>query len=317
MAAAPAAPVLRCEGLVRRFGDRVAVDGVSFEIAPGETYGLLGPNGAGKTTTISMVAGVLSADSGTVTVAGRPIGIGAGEAKGAIGLVPQDVALYEDLTAVENLRFFGRLQGLAGARLRTRIADVLGVVGLEDRAGDRVDSYSGGMRRRANIAVGLLHDPRLLILDEPTVGVDPQSRNQILESIETLGGAGLAVLYTTHYMEEAERLCDRVAIIDQGRIVAEGTRQALVEQIGEHDRVVIEAEGDLGELAARVGRIAGVVAARAAGARMEVLADRAGRVLAPIVGEAETAGVQIVAVDVREPDLEAVFLHLTGKALRD
>ena len=317
MAAAPAAPVLRCEGLVRRFGDRVAVDGVSFEIAPGETYGLLGPNGAGKTTTISMVAGVLSADAGTVTVAGRAIGIGAGEAKRAIGLVPQDVALYEDLTAVENLRFFGRLQGLTGARLRTRTAEVLAVVGLEDRAGDRVDSYSGGMRRRANIAVGLLHDPRLLILDEPTVGVDPQSRNQILESIETLGGAGLAVLYTTHYMEEAERLCDRVAIIDQGRIVAEGTRQALVEQIGEHDRVVIEADGDTSELATRAGRVSGVISARATGPRMEVLAERAGRVLAPIVGEAESAGVQITSVEVREPDLEAVFLHLTGKALRD
>ncbi|HSD03358.1 MAG TPA: ABC transporter ATP-binding protein [Gaiellales bacterium] len=317
MTAAPPGPALRCRGLVRTFGDRVAVDGVSFEIAAGETYGLLGPNGAGKTTTISMVAGVLAADAGDVTIRGRPIGIGAGEAKRAIGLVPQDVALYEDLTAAENLRFFGRLQGLTGPHLRARIAEVLEVVGLEDRAGDRVSSYSGGMRRRANIAVGLLHDPALLILDEPTVGVDPQSRNQILESIETLGGAGLAVLYTTHYMEEAERLCDRVGIIDRGRIVAEGTRQALVERIGAHDRIVIEAEGPVEALAPEIGRIAGVASARAAGARLEVLGDGAGRLLAPIVAAADAAGVQIASVEVREPDLEAVFLHLTGRALRD
>jgi len=314
---ATAAPVLRCSGLVRRFGDRVAVDGVSFDIAPGETYGLLGPNGAGKTTTISMVAGVLAADAGSVTVCGAPMGIGAGAAKGSIGFVPQDVALYEDLTAAENLRFFGRLQGLSGPHLRERIGEVLEVVGLADRADDRIERYSGGMRRRANIAVGLLHQPRLLILDEPTVGVDPQSRNQILESVEALGGAGLAVLYTTHYMEEAERLCDRVGIIDQGRIVAEGTRRALVEQIGEHDRVVVAADGDLRGFAAQAGAIPGVVSAQAADGRVEVLADAAGSVLAPLVSAAERAGAHITAVEVREPDLEAVFLHLTGKALRD
>jgi ABC-2 type transport system ATP-binding protein len=300
---------------VRRFGERVAVDGIGFEIAPGETYGLLGPNGAGKTTTISMVAGILEPDAGTVAVAGLEMSTGAAPAKAAIGFVPQEVALYADLSAVENLRFFGRLQGLAGRRLAERIAAVLDVVGLADRGEDPIESYSGGMRRRANIAVGLLHEPALLILDEPTVGVDPHSRNQILESIETLGGAGLAVLYTTHYMEEAERLCDRVAIVDAGRLVAEGTRRELVARIGEHDRLVIAASGDLERFAERCRALPGVVSATVTGEGVEVLATLAGAVLAPVVAAAD--GARIGGIDVREPDLEAVFLHLTGRALRD
>jgi ABC-2 type transport system ATP-binding protein len=310
-------PLLRCEHLVRRFRDRVAVDDVSFEIARGEIYGLLGPNGAGKTTTISMVAGILQPDEGTITVAGRPLTTGAGPAKQLIGLVPQDIALYPDLTATENLQFFGRLQNLDGRRLAERMEAVLHVVGLTERAGDRVDDYSGGMKRRANIAVGLLHEPQLLILDEPTVGVDPQSRNQILESIETLGRAGLSVLYTTHYMEEAERLCDRVGIIDAGKIVAEGTRRELVARVGEHDRLRVSITGDIAGFAARCRAIAGVVEVDQVDGELEIVAESAGRVLAPIVDAAEADGVAVTGVAVREPDLEAVFLHLTGKALRD
>jgi ABC-2 type transport system ATP-binding protein len=310
-------PVLACAGLVRRFGERTAVDGVGFEIAPGETYGLLGPNGAGKTTTISIVAGVLRADAGSVRIAGEPLATGASRAKRRLGLVPQDVALYPDLTARENLRFFGRLQGMRGRRLAARIDEVLVVVGLADRADDRVEAYSGGMKRRANIAAGLLHEPQLLILDEPTVGVDPQSRNQILESIEALGASGMAVLYTTHYMEEAERLCDRVGIIDEGRLVAEGTRRELVARIGEHDRIRLDASGDLRALAGRLAALEGVVEATAAERRVEVLATSARAVLAPVIGAAEAAGVDVTAVDVVEPDHEAVFLHLTGKTLRD
>jgi ABC-2 type transport system ATP-binding protein len=310
-------PLLRCEHLARRFRDRVAVDDVSFEIARGEIYGLLGPNGAGKTTTISMVAGILQPDEGTITVAGRPLTTGAGPAKQLIGLVPQDIALYPDLTATENLQFFGRLQNLDGRRLAERIEAVLHVVGLTERAGDRVDDYSGGMKRRANIAVGLLHEPQLLILDEPTVGVDPQSRNQILESIETLGRAGLSVLYTTHYMEEAERLCDRVGIIDAGKIVAEGTRRELVARVGEHDRLRLSITGDIAGFAARCRAIAGVVEVDQVDGELEIVAESAGRVLAPIVDAAEADGVAVTGVAVREPDLEAVFLHLTGKALRD
>jgi ABC-2 type transport system ATP-binding protein len=311
------AALLQCVGLTRRFQERVAVDGVNFEIARGETYGLLGPNGAGKTTTISMVAGILRADAGTVTVDGEHITTGASPAKRRIGLVPQDIALYPDLTAIENLQFFGRLQSLDGPQLGERMAVVLDVVGLTDRAHDRIEDYSGGMKRRANIAVGLLHEPQLLILDEPTVGVDPQSRNQILESIEALGGAGLSVLYTTHYMEEAERLCDRVGIIDGGHIVAEGTRRELVARIGEHDRLHVEVAGD-GEAFASASRaIGGVVEVHRTDGAVDIVADGAARILPAVVDAAETSGAQITGVEVREPDLEAVFLHLTGRALRD
>ncbi len=230
-------PLLVCDDLVRRFGDVAAVDGVSFGIDHGETYGLIGPNGAGKTTTISMIAGLLAPDRGEARVAGIPIGPTATTAKARIGLVPQDLALYPDLSARENLRFFGRLQGLDRSELRRRVDEVLDLIGLADRADDLAKEYSGGMKRRLNIGIGLLHRPELLILDEPTVGVDPQSRNAILESIEALSVEGMGVLYTTHYMEEAERLCDRIGILDRGRMQAEGTRDELLRLTGEVDQV--------------------------------------------------------------------------------
>ena len=310
-------PALRCTQLVRRFGDRTAVDDVSFVIGPGETYGLLGPNGAGKTTTISMIAGILEPDGGAVEIEGRTVSLRDRDAKRALGFVPQQIALFDDLSATENLRFFGGLQGLRGAELTRRIAETLDLVGLADRAGDRISTFSGGMQRRANIAVGLLHRPRLLVLDEPTVGVDPQSRNQILESIERLGDAGLAVLYTTHYMEEAERLCDRVGIIDAGRLIAEGTRRELVAQVGQHDRLVVRCDGPVDGLAAAVGNISGVLDVHRVEHELEVATTDAAGVLASIVAAAPATGVTITGIEVREPNLEAVFLHLTGKALRD
>jgi ABC-2 type transport system ATP-binding protein len=313
-------PVLRCVGLERRFGERHAVDGVTFQIAAGETYGLLGPNGAGKTTTISMIAGILRPDAGTVEVCGEPIDTGSSDTKRRLGFVPQDIALFDDLSALENLRFFGGLQGMRGADLERRIGETLEMVGLADRARDRIDTYSGGMQRRANIAVGLLHRPKLLILDEPTAGVDPQSRNQILESIEQLSDAGMSVLYTTHYMEEAERLCDRVGIIDSGRLVAEGTRRELVADIGEHDRIAVRGDGDSAafvELAALLRAEVGVADASVGDGAVEVLVQDASASLATVVRVAAASSVTVSGVEVREPDLETVFLHLTGKALRD
>lgn len=310
-------PVLQVRDLVRRFGDNVAVDGVSFQIAAGETYGLLGPNGAGKTTTITMIAGLLTPDAGSVLVAGEPL---TGDRKSLIGLVPQDIALYPDLSARENLQFFGRLQNLRGERLTSRIAEVLEVVGLSDRAKDRIDTYSGGMKRRANIAVGLLHEPRLLILDEPTVGVDPQSRNSILEAVTELGGAGMAVLYTTHYMEEAERLCDRVGIIDSGRLVAEGTRDELIAQLDEQATVAFRVAAGPDQVVAwrtELEQLPIVTAVQAVDGGLQVVSRQGGALIAPAVQAAQRAGVDVLGVDVREPDLEAVFLHLTGKALRD
>ena len=317
--AAPAAldPVLRCSGLRRRFGDRVAVDGVGFAIAPGETYGLLGPNGAGKTTTIRMVCGLLEPDAGTVVVAGRLLTARDPRAKAHVGYVPQEVALYPDLSAAENLRFFGRLYGLTGRALTARVTEVLELVDLADRAGDRVESYSGGMRRRLNIAAGLVHRPLLLVLDEPTVGVDPQSRHAILESVRRFGEAGMAVLYTTHYMEEAERLCDRVAIIDRGHLVAEGTHRELVALVAERDRIRLTGAGDLARFAERCGALPGVVGADVGDGRVELLAVDGRAVLPAVLDQAEPAGVALRSVDVVEPDLEAVFLHLTGTALRE
>jgi len=314
---APPGALLSCSGLVRRFGDRVAVDGVGFAIAPGETYGLLGPNGAGKTTTIRMVCGLLGRDAGEVSVDGRTVDRHDADARAAIGFVPQDVALYPDLSALENLRFFGRLYGMRGPALADRVREVLELVGLADRADDRVDTFSGGMKRRLNIGAGLVHQPRLLVLDEPTVGVDPQSRHAILENVQALGAAGMAVLYTTHYMEEAERICDRVAIMDRGRIVAEGTHRELVATVAEQDHVKLSASGDLEAFAIACRAAAKVSGAYVSPGAVDVVVANGRQFLPQVLEIAERSAVTISGIEVVEPDLEAVFLHLTGTALRE
>jgi len=309
--------ILEASGLHKAFGDLVAVDGVDFHISEGETYGLLGPNGAGKTTTISMVTGLLEKDSGKVMVAGREITTTSTEAKAAIGYVPQDIAIYPDLTARENLNFFGRLYGMPGKERAGRVAEVLEIIGLADRADERSEQFSGGMKRRLNIGIGLLHSPRLLMLDEPTVGVDPQSRNAILESIERLSQEGMAVLYTTHYMEEAERLCDRVGIIDNGQIKAEGTRAELVALVGGRDRVRFETNDRADGAIESLGAHPSVDEVTAADGSLELLVRGAAAALPRLLELASGVGVGVTSVDVIEPNLEAVFLHLTGKALRD
>ncbi|MFH1329125.1 MAG: ABC transporter ATP-binding protein [Actinomycetota bacterium] len=309
--------VLEARGLRKAFKDLVAVKDVSFHIAEGETYGLLGPNGAGKTTTISMAIGLLESDAGEVLVDGREIRITSTDAKAAIGYVPQDIAIYPDLSARENLVFFGHLYGLAGRELSARVDEVLETIGLKERAKDRSGEFSGGMKRRLNIGIGLLHKPRLLMLDEPTVGVDPQSRNAILESVEQLSAEGMAVLYTTHYMEEAERLCDRVGIIDEGEIKAEGTRAELVRLVGERDKVRLTASGHLLGALEALRAVPGVEGVTAGEERIDLIVDGADRALTAILGAATGAGVSIHSVEVDEPNLEAVFLHLTGKALRE
>jgi ABC-2 type transport system ATP-binding protein len=293
--------VLECTDLHKTYGDRVAVNGVGFFIAPGESYGLLGPNGAGKTTTISMVCGLLARDAGDVMVDGKKL----------------DVTSTDTKAARENLSFFGHLYGLGGKDLAARMDEVLEITGLTDRADDRTDKYSGGMKRRLNIGIALLHRPKLLILDEPTVGVDPQSRNAILSSVEQLSDRGMAVLYTTHYMEEAERLCDRVGIIDEGEIKAEGTRRELVAMLGEKDHVTLGGTGDLHAAAASIEMVPEVESAGAADGQIRMLVNGASRVLPDILQRASGAGASITSVDIVEPDLEAVFLNLTGKALRD
>jgi len=219
--------MLEIRHLKKTFGDLVAVNDVSFTLRPGQLVGLLGPNGAGKTTTVSMITGLIRPDAGEVLVEGEPLRGDTDPKKRRIGLVPQDLALYEELSARANLRFFGALYDLSGQALDAAISNALTLVGLADRERDTVKTFSGGMKRRLNLAAGLLHDPAVLLLDEPTVGVDPQSRNAIFENLETLKARGKALLYTTHYMEEAERLADRIVVIDHGRVVAEDTLQGM------------------------------------------------------------------------------------------
>ncbi|MCS7484752.1 ATP-binding cassette domain-containing protein [Umezawaea endophytica] len=308
--------VLSCKGLRKRFDDVTAVDDVSFTIAAGETYGLLGPNGAGKTTIISMVAGILRPDAGDVLVEGVPVSTRTTEPKGRIGYVPQELAVYPDLTGRENLTFFARLQGLSRVAAARRVAHVLGVVGLTDRADDRAEHYSGGMRRRLHIGMGLLHEPILLVLDEPTAGVDPQSRNAIMDNIRELAHSGLAILYTTHYMEEAERLCDRVGVIDAGRLVAEGTRRELVALLGERDRISLSVDGDLGHAEDVARLVPAVLGVAARGRGLELLVHDARQCLPAVLSALAEEDVRVRAVEVDEPNLETVFLHLTGRALR-
>jgi len=309
--------LLEVSRLRRGFGNVQAVKDVSFEVHAGETYGLLGPNGAGKTTSISMIAGILKKDGGTVMLDGRAVDTRAVDGRNGIGLVPQELALYPDLTGRENLDFFGRLYSLGGAELRARGNEVLEMVGLSDRANQLVREYSGGMKRRLNIAAGLIHTPKLLILDEPTVGVDPQSRNAIMESVEQLARRGMAVLYTTHYMEEAERLCDRIGIMDEGRLVAEGTKGELAAIIGGDDVVRVTAEGDLQAGAEGLRNVSGVARVDVLEGGFQVTANGAARLLAKFMHVLDERGLTVSSIDVTEPDLEAVFLRLTGKALRD
>ncbi len=228
-------PILEVQNLVKKFGDFTAVDGVSFDIQEGEVFSLLGPNGAGKTTIISILSCLLVPTSGDATTDGHSISQDALEVKRIIGVVPQEIALYDELSARENLTFWGQMYGLAGGALKSRVTEVLEQIGLTDRAKDKVKTYSGGMKRRVNIGVGLLHKPRLLYMDEPTVGIDPQSRRSILDSVKELNQAGMTVLYTTHYMEEAEELSDRVGIVDNGRMIAIGTQKELTQLVGENE----------------------------------------------------------------------------------
>jgi len=309
--------LLELEGLTRRYGTLTALDGLSFSVPAGQVVGFLGPNGAGKTTTISMIAGLLDPDGGEIRVAGEPMTTRAIRAKRAIGYVPQDLAIYPDLSGRENLMFFARLYGMSTGQARRRSAEVLELTGLSDRAGDQTKQYSGGMKRRLNIGIGLLNRPKLLILDEPTVGVDPQSRNAILESVEALSGAGTAVLYTTHYMEEAERLADRIGIIDHGKLIAEGTREELVSLVGERDRVRLSATGDLTGAAAVLAGRPWAHQASAIDDGIDLMVQDARANLPAILTDAAAAGATVRSVQVTEPDLEAVFLHLTGRALRD
>ncbi len=307
------APALALRGLGKDYGARRAVGAVDLDVHRGECLGLLGPNGAGKTTTISMACGVVTPTRGTIAIAGIELAHDPHAAKRKLGYVPQQLALYEELSGMQNLRYFGALYGLAGTRLAAQIDWALGVVGLRDRAADRVKHYSGGMQRRLNLAAALVHRPELLVLDEPTVGVDPQSRNHIFETVRALKAEGMTIVYTSHYMEEVEALCDRVAIIDAGAIVAVGT---IAELVASHSArgVEIELVGDLEAAIAAVGTHAEIERTGTDGRTLRVV-PTAG--LAPVIAAIEGTGATIERIESRRASLEAAFLALTGRGLRD
>jgi ABC-2 type transport system ATP-binding protein len=311
--------ILEVQNLVKNYGDFQAVKGVSFNIQEGEIFSLLGPNGAGKTTTISMLSTLYEPTSGDATIAGHSVKKNPMGVRNAIGVVPQDLALYEDLTAKENLMFWGQMYNLSGKPLTARVDEVLEQIGLTDKAKNKVKTFSGGMKRRVNIGVGLLHKPKLLFMDEPTVGIDPQSRRAILDTVKDLNKQGMTVLYTTHYMEEAEELSDRVGIIDHGELIAIGTQKELTKQVGETETLLLHV-GENEDPSALVSALKGlpnVIDANVVNNQISVVTPSAKDVLASVVTKANERGIKIHSIDIREPNLEAVFLHLTGRALRD
>ena len=301
----------------KNFGELQAVRGVSFEAQAGEVLSLLGPNGAGKSTTISMLSGLLEPSGGEAWVMGHSVQKESAAARAALGVAPQDIALYLDLSARENLVFWGKMYGLRGAALKARVDEVLEVIGLTDRQKDRVGTFSGGMKRRVNIGAALLHKPQVIIMDEPTVGIDPQSRRHILDNIKELNRQGMTVLYTTHYMEEAEELSNHIAIIDQGKVVAYGTHADLIQLVGEQTRIELTLNKPADGVLAAWQSVAGVSRVTDHGGRVTALVSDSNLVLPCLFESAAARSVRITSVDIQEPNLETVFLHLTGRALRD
>jgi ABC-2 type transport system ATP-binding protein len=301
---------LEVDSLVKRFGQVTAVDGVSLELRAGECLGLLGPNGAGKSTLIRCIVGRVIPDAGRASVFG--FAANTAEAREALGWVPQELALYPRLSCKENLEAFGRYHGLSGSKLKEAVAWCLDWAALTDRAGDLEKNLSGGMKRRLNMAAGIIHRPRVVLMDEPTVGVDPQSRNRIFEMIEALRGEGAAMVYTTHYMEEAERLCDRVAIIDHGRVIALGTKEELIHNAFASRSQVIARFADGPAASAWVEQRGGMVVGESAEFTIERSTQIAG-----LLDDAAKSGLELLDVTLRRPNLESVFLHLTGRELRD
>ncbi len=335
------ATILEVDHLVKKYGDFAAVKGVSFSVEEGEVFGLLGPNGAGKTQTISMLTGIIPPTSGTARIGGYDIMTQMDQIKKFNGLVPQDLALYPTLSARANLNFFGRIYGLRGRKLRERVDDVLRIVALSERADEAIEKYSGGMKRRINIAAGLLHQPKLLFLDEPTVGVDPQSRNHIFESVLRLNRErGMSIVYTSHYMEEVELLCNRVAIMDEGEIIALDTVRNLIAMLGGgviHVGLPQVDDALLAQVAALPAVKEAMLVPRPvapplaegeepeakeservpAGEVVKIVAEHSQQAIVNVLGFLNDRDITLTSLEILEPNLESVFLHLTGKKLRE
>lgn len=313
----PMNPAIDVQSLQKSFGDLQALQGATFHAASGEVLSLLGPNGAGKSTTISILSGLLEPSGGEAFIMGHSVVREPGATKALVGVVPQDVALYADLSTRENLVFWGKMYGLRGPGLHSRVAEVVDIIGLADRQRDPVGKLSGGMKRRLNIGVALLHKPAVIIMDEPTVGIDPQSRRHILNNVKELNQHGMTVLYTTHYMEEAAELSDHIAIMDRGKVIAYGTPRELVQIVGEQTRLDLTLNMPSEVVLPAWQKVEGVSRVCAEDGKITALVDDSNRVLPRLFDAATQAGARITSVDIQEPNLETVFLHLTGRALRD
>lgn len=309
--------ILEIKNLVKRYGEFLAVDNVSFNIKEGQIFGLLGPNGAGKSTIINTIIGLCSMDSGEIKIFGKYLSKDEMNIKKQIGVVPQDIALFEDLTAYENVSFFGRLYGLKGNELKSSVKEALEFTGLWERKNDFPKQYSGGMKRRLNIACAIVHKPRLIIMDEPTVGIDPQSRNHIINSVKTLNSMGSSVIYTSHYMEEIEQLCDEIVIIDKGKVIARGTNDELKALISTEDKITLELSNVNYTIVENVKRIQGVKECVIENNSIKIISNKDSKNLGKIIDVIENNGADINKIDVDKPSLEGVFLTLTGRTLRD
>ncbi len=309
--------MFQVQGLVKSYGTLRAVDGVSFSVKNGELFGLLGPNGAGKTTIMSMLSGLLAPDEGRIVFDSIDLSVEPLKVKAQLGVVPQEPALYETLSARENLQFWGGLYGLSGAPLAAAVDRVLELVGLKDRAKDPVKQYSGGMKRRINLALGLVHGPRAVLMDEPTVGIDPQARLNILEAVKQVAAAGTTVVYTTHYLEEAEQLCDRIAIMDHGKILAEGTLDQLKSRVGGRDIVTVRGSFDIAAVMPKLDALAGVQVTAVETGRLVLSVEGSGRGVVEVLGRVLAGGLAIDGISIQPPSLNTLFLNLTGRELRD
>lgn len=310
--------MLEVKTLKKSYGDFTAVDGISLHIDKGEVVGLLGPNGAGKSTTISMIATLFKPNSGEILYEGKDIVKNPKVIQPFIGYVPQEIALYETLSGYENLKYFGALYGLSGKVLKEQIQRISEIIGIEDRLKDRVSTYSGGMKRRINIGVGLLHNPRLVIMDEPTVGIDPQSRNHILETVNKLKSEGISVIYTSHYMEEVEAICQRIYIMDHGKIIADGTQEALLEQSKIQSGMKLKFEKPVTKIIDQIKAINWVTQVQVLDEyEVAIRSSGNGSSHKDILNALMTMDLGLVSFDIQKPDLEQVFLHMTGRGLRD
>lgn len=309
--------LLKMRNAIKRYGDLIAVDHVDLDVKEGELFGLLGPNGAGKTSIINMLIGLTRVDGGEIEIFGKNLKNHAAEIKKDIGIVPQEIALFEDLTAEENITYFGKLYGLKGVLLKERVTETLNFVGLWEKRKIFPKKYSGGMKRRLNIACGIMHHPKLIIMDEPTVGIDPQSRSLILDSIRKLNSMGATVIYTSHYMEEVEELCTEIVIMDHGRVIAKGSKEELKTLVKEEDKVVVTVVSVRNSVVEKIKKISGVIDCQAEKEQITVRSAKNSSNLSRIIEVVTNTNSELLTVEIEKPTLESVFLTLTGKSLRD